>query len=56
MYELVPAEHRDEFYMFNTFFYPKLTSKNYEGVKNWARGELFEKKHIFVPIHSRYTD
>ncbi|XP_010143337.1 PREDICTED: LOW QUALITY PROTEIN: sentrin-specific protease 2-like [Buceros rhinoceros silvestris] len=39
---------------FNTFFYTKLTSGGYTGVRRWTRGvDLFEQDIILVPIHLR---
>ncbi|XP_068023359.1 sentrin-specific protease 2-like [Melanerpes formicivorus] len=37
---------------FSTFFYPKLVSGGYEGVRRWTRGlDIFQKDIILVPIH-----
>ncbi|XP_068026772.1 sentrin-specific protease 2-like [Melanerpes formicivorus] len=37
---------------FSTFFYPRLVSGGYEGVRRWTRGlDIFQKDIILVPIH-----
>lgn len=44
-----PAVHA-----FNTFFYTKLTSGGYAGVRRWTRGvDLFEQDIVLVPVHLR---
>ncbi|XP_044539704.1 sentrin-specific protease 2-like [Gracilinanus agilis] len=39
---------------FSTFFYPKLTTAGYQGVRRWTKGlDLFQQDLILVPIHQR---
>ncbi|GAB1603476.1 sentrin-specific protease 1-like [Argonauta hians] len=39
-------------YAFNTFFYPKLLSSKYEGVRRWTRKvDIFANKYLIIPIH-----
>ncbi|XP_029642076.1 sentrin-specific protease 1 [Octopus sinensis] len=39
-------------YAFNTFFYPKLLSSKYEGVRRWTRKvDIFAHKYLIIPIH-----
>ncbi|KAL7673919.1 hypothetical protein ACOME3_000197 [Neoechinorhynchus agilis] len=39
-------------YAFSTFFYPRLTSAGYDGVKRWTRRiDVFSYKLIIFPIH-----
>ncbi|CAI5775366.1 sentrin-specific protease 2 isoform X1 [Podarcis lilfordi] len=41
-------------YAFNTFFYPKLSSEGYNGVRRWTKQvDLFQHDIILVPIHIR---
>ncbi len=54
------APQRDQFYFFNTFFWPKLQSlKSEDQMKNllsWTRNvDIFKKRFLFVPINDGYT-
>ena len=37
---------------FNTFFYPKLQSTGYDGVRRWTRKvDIFAVKYLIIPVH-----
>lgn len=39
-------------HIFNTFFYPKLSSKGYESVRRWTKNiDIFSFDMILIPIH-----
>uniref|UniRef100_A0A8C5LQ87 SUMO specific peptidase 3 n=1 Tax=Leptobrachium leishanense TaxID=445787 RepID=A0A8C5LQ87_9ANUR len=39
-------------HFFNSFFYDKLRTKGYEGVKRWTKNvEIFNKQLLLIPIH-----
>ncbi|ELR15572.1 uncharacterized protein ACA1_164210 [Acanthamoeba castellanii str. Neff] len=53
------APQRDQFYFFNTFFWPKLQSlKSEDQMKNllsWTRNvDIFKKRFLFVPINDGF--
>ncbi|XP_025049533.1 sentrin-specific protease 3 [Alligator sinensis] len=42
----------DQVHFFNSFFYDKLRTKGYEGVKRWTKNvDIFQKELLLVPIH-----
>ncbi|XP_037530961.1 ubiquitin-like-specific protease 1C [Nematolebias whitei] len=42
----------DKVHFFNSFFYDKLRTKGYEGVKRWTKNvEIFQKDLLLIPIH-----
>lgn len=42
----------DYSYCFNSFFYPTLCKRGYEGVKRWTRNmNIFKLKKLILPIH-----
>ena len=46
------AERFDDIYVYNTFFYPKLSSCGYNAVEQWTHGEdIFSKRLLLFPIH-----
>ena len=46
------AERFDDIYVYNTFFYPKLSSCGYNAVQQWTHGEdIFSKRLLLFPIH-----
>ncbi|VDO03022.1 unnamed protein product [Rodentolepis nana] len=38
-------------YTFNSFFYERLCSVGYEGVKRWAKVDIFSQDLVLLPIH-----
>lgn len=39
-------------HVFNTFFYPRLQSKGYSGVRRWTRKiDIFSFDYIIIPVH-----
>ncbi|VDN97170.1 unnamed protein product [Rodentolepis nana] len=38
-------------YTFNSFFYERLCSDGYEGVKRWAKVDIFSQDLVLLPIH-----
>uniref|UniRef100_A0A3Q2DCH5 SUMO specific peptidase 3b n=1 Tax=Cyprinodon variegatus TaxID=28743 RepID=A0A3Q2DCH5_CYPVA len=41
-----------EVHFFNSFFYDKLRTKGYEGVKRWTKNvDIFQKDLLLIPIH-----
>lgn len=56
--ESMLPEHRKDVYMFNTFFYSSLSTKNgrkafnYDAVKRWtSKVEIFKYRYVVVPIN-----
>ncbi|KAB5515286.1 hypothetical protein PHYPO_G00250110, partial [Pangasianodon hypophthalmus] len=50
--DLVMDAAPDQVYFFNSFFYDKLRTKGYEGVKRWTKNvDIFQKKFLLIPIH-----
>ncbi|XP_058239831.1 sentrin-specific protease 3a isoform X3 [Hemibagrus wyckioides] len=50
--DLVMDAVPDQVYFFNSFFYDKLRTKGYEGVKRWTKNvDIFQKKFLLIPIH-----
>ncbi|XP_026854230.2 sentrin-specific protease 3a [Electrophorus electricus] len=50
--DLVMDSVTDRVYFFNSFFYDKLRTKGYEGVKRWTKNvDIFQKKYLLIPIH-----
>lgn len=50
--DLVMDAVPDQIYFFNSFFYDKLRTKGYEGVKRWTKNvDIFQKKFLLIPIH-----
>ena len=46
------GEGRPRVHAFNTFFYTKLQSDGYGGVKRWTRRvDIFAAAYILVPVH-----
>lgn len=40
------------YHYFNTFFYPTLCRRGYDGVKKWTKNlQIFKLKKIIIPIH-----
>lgn len=43
---------RPKVHSFNTFFYPKLQSSGYDGVRRWTRKvDIFAVKYLLIPVH-----
>ena len=39
-------------YIFNSFFYTKLSVAGYQGIRNWKRpSQLFKKRLLIFPVH-----
>lgn len=39
-------------HFFNSFFYDKLRTKGYDGVKRWTKNvDIFNKELLLIPIH-----
>ena len=39
-------------HVFNTFFYPALSSRGYQGVRRWSKKfDVFAKDYIIIPVH-----
>ncbi|KAM8973994.1 sentrin-specific protease 3 [Pelodytes ibericus] len=50
--DLVMDAVPDQVHFFNSFFYDKLRTKGYEGVKRWTKNvEIFNKSLLLIPIH-----
>ncbi|XP_072548763.1 sentrin-specific protease 3a [Salminus brasiliensis] len=50
--DLVMDSVPDRVHFFNSFFYDKLRTKGYEGVKRWTKNvDIFQKKYLLIPIH-----
>ncbi|XP_022519425.2 sentrin-specific protease 3a [Astyanax mexicanus] len=50
--DLVMDAAPDRVHFFNSFFYDKLRTKGYEGVKRWTKNvDIFQKKYLLIPIH-----
>ncbi|KAM6960311.1 EH domain-binding protein 1-like protein 1 [Tautogolabrus adspersus] len=52
LHVLVRVCERVEVHFFNSFFYDKLRTKGYEGVKRWTKNvDIFQKDLLLIPIH-----
>ncbi|KAI0034653.1 hypothetical protein K488DRAFT_45060 [Vararia minispora EC-137] len=53
----VNPERIDEIYVFNSFFYKKLSDKKCEGyqdVRKWtAKVDIFSKKYLIIPVNEK---
>lgn len=50
--DLVMDSVPDKVHFFNSFFYDKLRTKGYEGVKRWTKNvDIFSKDILLIPIH-----
>ncbi|XP_063786745.1 sentrin-specific protease 3 [Pseudophryne corroboree] len=50
--DLVMDAVPDKVHFFNSFFYDKLRTKGYEGVKRWTKNvDIFSKQLLLIPIH-----
>ncbi|XP_015196342.2 sentrin-specific protease 3 [Lepisosteus oculatus] len=50
--DLVMDAVPDKVHFFNSFFYDKLRTKGYEGVKRWTKNvDIFKKQLLLIPIH-----
>ncbi|XP_062849248.1 sentrin-specific protease 3b [Trichomycterus rosablanca] len=50
--DLVMDSVPDKVHFFNSFFYDKLRTKGYEGVKRWTKNvDIFGKDLLLIPIH-----
>uniref|UniRef100_A0A452I6R0 Ubiquitin-like protease family profile domain-containing protein n=1 Tax=Gopherus agassizii TaxID=38772 RepID=A0A452I6R0_9SAUR len=50
--DLVMDTVPDKVHFFNSFFYDKLRTKGYEGVKRWTKNvDIFNKDLLLIPIH-----
>nr|DBA29638.1 TPA: hypothetical protein GDO54_005706 [Pyxicephalus adspersus] len=50
--DLVMDSVADKVHFFNSFFYDKLRTKGYEGVKRWTKNvDIFSKQLLLIPIH-----
>ncbi|XP_034020908.1 sentrin-specific protease 3b [Thalassophryne amazonica] len=50
--DLVMDSVPDKVHFFNSFFYDKLRTKGYEGVKRWTKNvDIFQKNLLLIPIH-----
>ncbi|XP_018588799.1 sentrin-specific protease 3b [Scleropages formosus] len=50
--ELVMDCVPDKVHFFNSFFYDKLRTNGYDGVKRWTKNvDIFQKNLLFIPIH-----
>ncbi|KAG7495808.1 sentrin-specific protease 3-like [Solea senegalensis] len=50
--DLVMDSVPEKVHFFNSFFYDKLRTKGYEGVKRWTKNvDIFQKDLLFIPIH-----
>ncbi|XP_071988029.1 sentrin-specific protease 3 [Engystomops pustulosus] len=50
--DLVMDAAPDKVHFFNSFFYDKLRTKGYEGVKRWTKNvDIFSKQLLLIPIH-----
>lgn len=50
--DLVMDTVPDKVHFFNSFFYDKLRTKGYDGVKRWTKNvDIFNKELLLIPIH-----
>ncbi|KAJ8266082.1 hypothetical protein GJAV_G00125680 [Gymnothorax javanicus] len=50
--DLVMDSVPDKVHFFNSFFYDKLRTKGYDGVKRWTKNvDIFQKELLLIPIH-----
>ncbi|XP_066578602.1 sentrin-specific protease 3 [Amia ocellicauda] len=50
--DLVMDSVPDKVHFFNSFFYDKLRTKGYDGVKRWTKNvDIFKKQLLLIPIH-----
>ncbi|XP_075763173.1 sentrin-specific protease 3 [Pelodiscus sinensis] len=50
--DLVMDTVPEKVHFFNSFFYDKLRTKGYEGVKRWTKNvDIFNKELLLIPIH-----
>ncbi|XP_069071677.1 sentrin-specific protease 3 isoform X2 [Pleurodeles waltl] len=50
--DLVMDSVPDKVHFFNSFFYDKLRTKGYDGVKRWTKNvDIFKKDLLLIPIH-----
>ncbi|KAL7876034.1 hypothetical protein AOLI_G00109970 [Acnodon oligacanthus] len=50
--DLVMDSVPDKVHFFNSFFYDKLRTKGYDGVKRWTKNvDIFSKDLLLIPIH-----
>ncbi|XP_075062256.1 sentrin-specific protease 3 [Mixophyes fleayi] len=50
--DLVMDAVPEKVHFFNSFFYDKLRTKGYEGVKRWTKNvDIFNKQFLLIPIH-----
>ncbi|KAL8183389.1 UNVERIFIED_CONTAM: Sentrin-specific protease 3 [Gekko kuhli] len=50
--DLVMDTVPEKVHFFNSFFYDKLQTKRYEGVKRWTKNvDIFNKELLLIPIH-----
>ncbi|KAM6909470.1 sentrin-specific protease 3b [Xenentodon cancila] len=50
--DLVMDSVPEKIHFFNSFFYDKLRTKGYEGVKRWTKNvDIFQKDLLLIPIH-----
>uniref|UniRef100_A0A8D3C6C2 SUMO specific peptidase 3b n=1 Tax=Scophthalmus maximus TaxID=52904 RepID=A0A8D3C6C2_SCOMX len=50
--DLVMDSVPERVHFFNSFFYDKLRTKGYEGVKRWTKNvDIFQKDLLLIPIH-----
>uniref|UniRef100_A0A3B3Z6P8 Ubiquitin-like protease family profile domain-containing protein n=1 Tax=Periophthalmus magnuspinnatus TaxID=409849 RepID=A0A3B3Z6P8_9GOBI len=50
--DLVMDSVPEKVHFFNSFFYDKLRTKGYEGVKRWTKNvDIFGKELLLIPIH-----
>ncbi|XP_073510697.1 sentrin-specific protease 3 [Phyllobates terribilis] len=50
--DLVMDAVPEKVHFFNSFFYDKLRTKGYEGVKRWTKNvDIFSKRLLLIPIH-----
>ncbi|XP_078284281.1 uncharacterized protein LOC144609653 [Rhinoraja longicauda] len=50
--DLVMDSVPDKVHFFNSFFYDKLRTKGYDGVKRWTKNvDIFNKDLLLIPIH-----
>ncbi|KAM4678575.1 sentrin-specific protease 3 [Discoglossus pictus] len=50
--DLVMDAVPEKVHFFNSFFYDKLRTKGYEGVKRWTKNvDIFSKQLLLIPIH-----
>ncbi|KAJ8342987.1 hypothetical protein SKAU_G00329150 [Synaphobranchus kaupii] len=50
--DLVMDSVPEKVHFFNSFFYDKLRTKGYDGVKRWTKNvDIFQKELLLIPIH-----